>query len=174
MVHTIGVGLHTAHGERSMLTLDKKLQAKYDALVSRAVAKLIVHFYHHRLTSQEEKNACSSHAEFFDVPCECSGNLTAVGGVALICSEPALAHSKFTSFRVVTDVRCENDYKVMTVGSECLVAAHGNCGPHFAMLKRVPASSYKKATYFFQHLFQHGLPSEMFCNDHSGVSLALI
>ncbi len=58
--------------------------------------------------------------------------------MTLVCSEPPLAHSKFTSFRVVTDVRCENNDKVLAVRRECFVAAHGDGGANFAVFEGVP------------------------------------
>ena len=54
--------------KRPVLTFDQKLQTQYDALVARSVAQLIVNFDHHRMASQEEKNAASCHAKFFNVP----------------------------------------------------------------------------------------------------------
>ena len=96
------------------------------------------------MAPQEEKNAASSHAKFFNVPSERARNLAAIGRVTLVCGEPPLAHAKFTSFRVVTDVRCENNDKVLAVRSECFVAAHGDCGAHFAVFERIPVGQLNR------------------------------
>ena len=58
--------------------------------------------------------------------------------MALVLGQPALAHAKFTRFRVVADVTRNNNDEVLAVRGECLVAAHGDGGANFTVLEGVP------------------------------------
>ncbi len=60
----------TAYSYRAVLILDYGVQAKDDALVTRAVAQLVVHFDHDAMAAQEEKDAAARNTELFDVPAQ--------------------------------------------------------------------------------------------------------